>query len=180
MSEGRGGDEAVLDRHNVISPDLGGGFGNKVPIYPGYVCAIVGALELGRPVKWIETRTENLTSTGFARDYHMDVEIGATADGRVTTVRPVGGKPPAAVADRYTPRPVNVSRVGGNLHPSPPGSGHVGIDGDTVGACDNLCVPSAPQLLTSDDPDQTRRRPTNPPPGYVRHRPQPTRRDRRC
>jgi carbon-monoxide dehydrogenase large subunit len=53
-----------------------------VPVYPGYVCAIVGALKIGRPVKWIETRTENLTSTGFARDYHMDVEIGATADGR--------------------------------------------------------------------------------------------------
>ena len=50
-------------------------------------CAIVGALKIGRPVKWIETRTENLTSTGFARDYHMDVEIGATADGRVTALR---------------------------------------------------------------------------------------------
>ena len=56
-------------------------------MYPGYVCAIVGALKLGRPVKWIETRTENLTSTGFARDYHMDVEIGATADGKVTALQ---------------------------------------------------------------------------------------------
>jgi aerobic carbon-monoxide dehydrogenase large subunit len=72
------------DKIHVMSPDLGGGFGNKVPVYPGYVCAVVGALKLGRPVKWIESRTENLTSTGFARDYHMDVEIGATADGRVT------------------------------------------------------------------------------------------------
>ncbi|MGZ4199541.1 MAG: molybdopterin cofactor-binding domain-containing protein, partial [Thermoleophilia bacterium] len=70
----------------VVSPDLGGGFGNKVPVYPGYVCAIVGALKIGCPVKWIETRTENLTSTGFARDYHMDVEIGATADGKVTAL----------------------------------------------------------------------------------------------
>src|SRR5215510_12493632 len=74
------------DKIHVMSPDLGGGFGNKVPIYPGYVCAIVGALKLGRPVKWIETLTENLTSTGFARDYHMDVEIGATADGKVTAL----------------------------------------------------------------------------------------------
>ena len=74
------------DKIHVISPDLGGGFGNKVPVYPGYVCAIVGALKIGRPVKWIETRTENLTSTGFARDYHMDVEIGATADGTVTAL----------------------------------------------------------------------------------------------
>ena len=75
------------DKIHVISPDIGGGFGNKVPVYPGYVCAVVGALKLGRPVKWIETRTENLTSTGFARDYHMDVELGASADGRLTAIR---------------------------------------------------------------------------------------------
>jgi carbon-monoxide dehydrogenase large subunit len=75
------------DRIHVVSPDIGGGFGNKVPVYPGYVCAVVGALKLGRPVKWIETRTENLTSTGFARDYHMDVEIGATAEGRITALK---------------------------------------------------------------------------------------------
>jgi carbon-monoxide dehydrogenase large subunit len=75
------------DRIHVISPDIGGGFGNKVPVYAGYVCAVVGALKLGRPVKWIETRTENLTSTGFARDYHMDVELGATAEGRLTALR---------------------------------------------------------------------------------------------
>jgi aerobic carbon-monoxide dehydrogenase large subunit len=75
------------DKIHVMSPDLGGGFGNKVPVYPGYVCAVVGALKLGRPVKWIETRTENLTTTGFARDYHMDVEIGATNEGRVTALR---------------------------------------------------------------------------------------------
>jgi carbon-monoxide dehydrogenase large subunit len=75
------------DKIHVVSPDIGGGFGNKVPVYPGYVCAVVGALKLGRPVKWIETRTENLTSTGFARDYHMDVEIGADNDGRLTALR---------------------------------------------------------------------------------------------
>lgn len=75
------------DKIHVISPDIGGGFGNKVPVYPGYVCAVVGALKLGRPVKWIESRTENLTSTGFARDYHMDVELGADTDGRLTALR---------------------------------------------------------------------------------------------
>jgi aerobic carbon-monoxide dehydrogenase large subunit len=75
------------DKIHVMSPDIGGGFGNKVPVYPGYVCAIVGALKLGRPVKWVETRTENLTSTGFARDYHMDVELGASPDGRLTAMK---------------------------------------------------------------------------------------------
>ena len=71
----------------VISPDIGGGFGNKVPVYPGYVCAAVAALTLGRPVKWIETRSENLQSTGFARDYHMEAELAADKEGRVKALR---------------------------------------------------------------------------------------------
>ena len=71
----------------VVSPDIGGGFGNKVPIYPGYVCAIVASIVLGKPVKWMEDRSENLSSTGFARDYVMRGEIAATRDGRIRAVR---------------------------------------------------------------------------------------------
>jgi len=71
----------------VISPDIGGGFGNKVPIYPGYLCAIVGSMITGRPVKWIEDRSENLMSTSFARDYHMHGEIAATRDGTILGLR---------------------------------------------------------------------------------------------
>ncbi|HEX4833328.1 MAG TPA: aerobic carbon-monoxide dehydrogenase large subunit [Trebonia sp.] len=71
----------------VISPDLGGGFGSKVPVYPGYVCAIAASMITGRPVKWVEDRSENLMSTTFARDYHMHGEIAATADGEILAVR---------------------------------------------------------------------------------------------
>jgi carbon-monoxide dehydrogenase large subunit len=71
----------------VISPDLGGGFGNKVPIYPGYVCSIVGSILTGKPVKWMEDRSENLISTGFARDYIMRGEIAATREGRILAIR---------------------------------------------------------------------------------------------
>ncbi len=71
----------------IISPDIGGGFGNKVPIYPGYICAIVGSIMTGRPVKWVEDRSENLMSTTFARDYHMHGEIAATKDGRILGLR---------------------------------------------------------------------------------------------
>src|SRR5690606_27311882 len=74
-------------RIRVISPDIGGGFGNKVPIYPGYVGAIVASRLLGRPVKWTEDRYENLISTAFARDYVMTGEIAATRDGRILGVR---------------------------------------------------------------------------------------------
>jgi carbon-monoxide dehydrogenase large subunit len=75
------------DKIRIVSPDIGGGFGNKVPVYPGYVVATVASVILGVPVKWVETRTENLTTTGFARDYHMDVEIGAKNDGTLTALK---------------------------------------------------------------------------------------------
>jgi aerobic carbon-monoxide dehydrogenase large subunit len=73
---------AGLPEHQIriISPDIGGGFGNKVPIYPGYVVATAASLLLGKPVKWIEDRTGNLISTGFARDYHMHGELALKGD----------------------------------------------------------------------------------------------------
>jgi aerobic carbon-monoxide dehydrogenase large subunit len=71
----------------IVSPDLGGGFGNKVPVYPGYLCAIAASIATGRPVKWMEDRSENLMSTTFARDYHMHGEIAATKDGRILGLR---------------------------------------------------------------------------------------------
>jgi len=71
----------------IVSPDIGGGFGNKVGVYPGYVCAIVASIVLGKPVKWIEDRIENISSTAFARDYHMDGEIAATKDGKIIGLR---------------------------------------------------------------------------------------------
>ncbi|MGA2453322.1 MAG: aerobic carbon-monoxide dehydrogenase large subunit [Solirubrobacteraceae bacterium] len=66
--------------------DIGGGFGNKVPVYPGYVCAIAGSIVAGKPVKWLEDRSENLMSTGFARDYIMHSSICAK-DGRITGLK---------------------------------------------------------------------------------------------
>ena len=84
----------------VISPDIGGGFGNKVPVYPGYVCAIVASLTLGVPVKWIETRSENLQSTGFARDYHMTAEIAADRDGKMQASARKDARRPRSVQRR--------------------------------------------------------------------------------
>src|SRR6266566_1767724 len=71
----------------VISPDIGGGFGNKVPVYPGYVVATAASLLLGHPVKWVEDRTENLISTGFARDFHMHGEVALKNDGTMLAIR---------------------------------------------------------------------------------------------
>ncbi|HEX2423816.1 MAG TPA: molybdopterin cofactor-binding domain-containing protein, partial [Actinomycetota bacterium] len=71
----------------IVSPDLGGGFGNKVPVYPGYVVATAASLLLGHPVKWIEDRSENLISTGFARDFHMHGELALKDDGTMLGLR---------------------------------------------------------------------------------------------
>ncbi|HEX9848682.1 MAG TPA: aerobic carbon-monoxide dehydrogenase large subunit [Acidimicrobiia bacterium] len=71
----------------IISPDIGGGFGNKVPVYPGYVVATAASLVIGKPVKWVESRTENLISTGFARDYYMKGELAVSDEGKILALR---------------------------------------------------------------------------------------------
>ena len=71
----------------VISPDIGGGFGGKVPVYPGYVIAVVAALTTGKPVKWIEDRSENLQADSFARDYHIHAELAASKEGKIRGMR---------------------------------------------------------------------------------------------
>ena len=71
----------------VKTHDIGGGFGGKVPVYPGYVLAVVASLTTGKPVKWIEDRSENLQADSFARDYHIHAELGATKDGILTGLK---------------------------------------------------------------------------------------------
>ncbi len=75
-----------LEEHNirVISPDIGGGFGNKVGAYSGYVGSVVSTSVTGKPVKWIEDRMDNLMTTAFARDYWMQGKISATKEGKIT------------------------------------------------------------------------------------------------
>jgi len=75
------------ERIRIVSPDIGGGFGGKVPVYPGYVIAIAASVVLGKPVKWIEDRTENLQADSFARDYHITAELAAKRDGTMLALR---------------------------------------------------------------------------------------------
>ena len=71
----------------IIAPDLGGGFGNKVPVYPGYVASILASILLERPVKWIEDKTGNLISTGFGRDVYLKGQMALRNDGKILGVR---------------------------------------------------------------------------------------------
>jgi carbon-monoxide dehydrogenase large subunit len=80
---------AELPEQNIriVSPDIGGGFGNKVPIYPGYVVAILASILTEKPVKWIEDKTGNLVSTGFGRDVYLKGEMAMRKDGKILGVR---------------------------------------------------------------------------------------------
>ena len=71
----------------VKTHDIGGGFGGKVPVYPGYVLAVAASFLTGKPVKWIEDRRENLQADSFARDYHIHAEMGATKEGKITGLK---------------------------------------------------------------------------------------------
>jgi len=80
---------AELPEHmiRIVSPDIGGGFGNKVPVYPGYVASILASILLERPVKWIEDKSGNLISTGFGRDVYLKGELALRNDGKILGVR---------------------------------------------------------------------------------------------
>ena len=75
------------EKIRIISPDIGGGFGGKVPVYPGYVIAVAAAVVTGLPVKWVEDRMENLQAGSFARDYHITAELAGKKDGTLTALR---------------------------------------------------------------------------------------------
>ena len=72
------------EKIQIIAPDIGGGFGGKVPVYPGYVIAVAASVLTGKPVKWIEDRMENLQADSFARDYHITAELAGKKDGTLT------------------------------------------------------------------------------------------------
>ena len=98
---------AELPEHmiRIVSPDLGGGFGNKVPVYPGYVMSILASILLERPVKWIEDRTGNLISTGFARDIYLHGEMAL----RRTARSSASGCTPTPTTARSSPTPSRAS-----------------------------------------------------------------------
>jgi carbon-monoxide dehydrogenase large subunit len=76
-----------LHQVRVIVPEVGGGFGSKIDIYPEEMIASVVSKKLGRPVKWIEDRSENIAVTTHGRDQVDYVEVAATKEGKVTGLK---------------------------------------------------------------------------------------------
>ena len=75
------------DKLRVIAPEVGGGFGSKIAAYPADFITVFCSKTLGRPVKWVETRSENYQATTHGRDHVQDVELAATKDGKITGLR---------------------------------------------------------------------------------------------
>src|SRR5438046_3023472 len=71
----------------VVVGDMGGGFGAKAGARPELIVVAAAARKLGRPVKWIETRSENLVAMTHGRGQVQDVELGAMRDGRLVGMR---------------------------------------------------------------------------------------------
>jgi carbon-monoxide dehydrogenase large subunit len=74
-------------RVRVIAPEVGGGFGSKIPAYADEALVSLAAMDLGQPVKWTEDRMENYQATIHGRDHIEYVELCGTRDGRVTGLR---------------------------------------------------------------------------------------------
>jgi carbon-monoxide dehydrogenase large subunit len=73
------------DHVRVIAPEVGGGFGSKLQVYGEELLACWASRKLGRPVKWIETRTENMATAHQGRDQISYTKMGAKRDGTITT-----------------------------------------------------------------------------------------------
>jgi carbon-monoxide dehydrogenase large subunit len=75
------------DQVRVVAPDVGGGFGAKMGAYPEEVLVGWLARRLGRPVRWVETRSESMVGLGHGRGQVQDVEIGGSRDGKIEAYR---------------------------------------------------------------------------------------------
>jgi CO/xanthine dehydrogenase Mo-binding subunit len=76
----------ALEQVRIVVPDVGGGFGPKGGVYPEELLVAAATLRLGRPVKWVETRREDLMAMGQDREQVHDVRIGFARDGRIVGV----------------------------------------------------------------------------------------------
>ncbi len=78
---------APENKLRVIAPDVGGGFGSKIFIYPEEIVALWASKRVGRPVKWVSDRTEAFLTDAHGRDHHSTAELALDADNKITGFR---------------------------------------------------------------------------------------------
>jgi carbon-monoxide dehydrogenase large subunit len=84
VAKGLGIDE---DQVRIVSPDVGGGFGAKIHSYPEDILVPHLAKKVGRPLRWVDTRSESMVALGHGRAQIQDIELGGTRDGKVLAYR---------------------------------------------------------------------------------------------
>jgi carbon-monoxide dehydrogenase large subunit len=165
-------------RLRVIAPDVGGGFGAKLTVYPEQFVLAALAMRLGRPVRWIEPRSESMVSLTHGRAHIQRVEIGAKRDGEIVGLRAeiwadMGAYPLAAYLLSTTQRMLN----GPYTIPRIAFRGHIVVTNTTpVAPCRGAGRPEATALVERAvdmvaaelgmDPVEARRRNLIPPDAF--------------
>lgn len=134
----------------VVCPWVGGGFGPKAAMYIEYLVAAAAAMRLGRPVKWTETRSEDMVTLVHGRDYVMKATLGLTSEGKIVgldaSVTASGGAYPALGA--VLPMLTQMMVVGVYDIPKVRFSGTTALTNTTpVGAYRGAGRPEATQLI---------------------------------
>ncbi len=109
------------DRIRVLVGDVGGSFGMKAAVYPEYICALVGAKQTGRPVRWRDDRTESFLADHGGRDIRMTGELALDAEGRILAVRLSGFANMGAYLTGMAPHigTVNIRKNAASLYRTP-------------------------------------------------------------
>ena len=77
----------AAERVRCVTGDVGGGFGSKIQVYPEYVALAWTARQVGRPVKWVSSRSEGFVSDVQSRDHALTGELALDATGRIAALR---------------------------------------------------------------------------------------------
>lgn len=78
---------APENKLRIIAPDVGGGFGSKIFIYPEEIVCLWASKRTGVPVKWVADRTESFLTDAHGRDHHTEVELAMDSDNRITAMK---------------------------------------------------------------------------------------------
>ncbi len=110
-----------VHRLRILTGHVGGSFGMKSIVFAEYVCLLHAARALGRPVKWVDRRSDSFLADTHGRDYEVDAELALDADGRFLAVRASGAGNMGAYMSAFAPLivTINVARHLASVYRTP-------------------------------------------------------------